>query len=325
MTAIPEATATPEEPATAEEAPAATPFPSPQIVAAWVLPDMQPRTDGFQTGSTDHPDQHDDDALAPGIQIAPNLADEPGARIVTSWLVVDAPGGSDSISEVRATVIAPDGRVLRSIAAHRQACLELGAAESMGGVLEAASHTAQIDSPTTTRIDGCPSTAVMVFSAEDTLSIADPVGVIQVVWSLVDSQGSSSTATTTFESLAISGLQIDVDHISFGTIADGADYAATGSAATPTIVRNTGNTTGVLTIQLSPLIGQSSGAQISEFGATLGEETLQTIAADTVACFSQPIYPGESKVLQFVIRPDGVPPDYYQGTLDLSMSVGCSP
>jgi hypothetical protein len=73
------------------------------------------------------------------------------------------------------------------------------------------------------------------------------------------------------------------------------------------------------------MIGSSTGAAISEFGAVLGSEVLSSIAPDVTVCFSEPIAPNELRELRLLLYAGTIPPDQYRGSLSLGITARCSP
>lgn len=301
------------------------------ILAAWQLPDMQPMLDGIQYGTADRADQHDDDMAQPGIQISANIDDLPEERHIEFWIATTATDVGDAPADISIDVHDPSGKRVYKLTPERQRCADLGSLDESTPILDAAIATQQIRASDDDLLARCYAGSIDIYRAEGMLSIDDPVGTYEVITTIDDTSGTSVTSITEFENLAIVGFDINFGKIDFGRIqpatASEAIYtsdAGVSIAEMPT-VRNSGNTAGYVVLRFSPMIGDATGEVVSEFSASLGSDVLTSIVADSDACFADPIMPGETRELRFIVRPGVVSVDTYAGTLRIDLHTSCDP
>lgn len=281
---------------------------------------MQPGVSGMQYGTPGDPQWHDDDMLQAGIQVAPNLDDQPEARQIEYWFIVESAGGPSGIADAVIRVYAPGGELAQEIPAVQRGCAELGAPAEIGSVLDAAVRTEQISLPAAEATAVCDVAARLVFSAVGELSVSAPAGEYQVESVVTDVTGTVSASTSHLENLPVIGVQISSDQIDFGEIEPDTWNATT----SPYHVRNTGNVGGHVNLRFSSMVGFESGETITEFGVIAGAEEMTTVAANVTVCFNQSLGSNETRELRLFAHPEAIRPDAYTGRLSVSMTASCA-
>jgi hypothetical protein len=340
----------------------------PTVTAKWELPDMQPKNPGFQywagSGPTDLNNNGindaDDDPLAPGMQMYPNLCDEPSERDIQYWIVAEDPNGKADLTATWDKVWEPptqEGTCLDGSApiplpgttdakwcykyqvdTNELQCAALGtfddtkspAVVTLSSALAAAVDTDQISlADAQNLVKRCYKNEVRVFMGTDTLAHHQPAGIYTVKAYAQDRAANVGQITNHFDVLPIIGLRIDFDLVDWGGILPGLDDTVSGNdildgphSSTPT-VKDCGNVNMNLTIEFSPMVNTSDPTEsITSFDAQFMGEQVTPIPADTEVTFHNCAIPCHPKELDLSIHPDSkLPPGLYTGDLDVTGGV----
>jgi hypothetical protein len=291
---------------------------------------MQSDAPGMQYGTVADPNQHDDDMAQPGMQVSPNLDDLPEGRRIEYWIAVATPNQAADIASVQVSVRDPSGNLHQPLPLEPRPCADLAAATGGATSLAAAAGTQQITAADDDLLARCYAGLIQAYSVASELSVADPPGEYVVESLLRDGTGQTDTTVSSFVNLAVTALEINFGLIDFGAVQPGSTQEAhaqlrDGTSVSTPAVRNSGNTGGYLSVRFGSMAGKRTGAIIDQFGATLADEQLGPVAAESEACFSQMIMPNESREVRFFVYPGAVEADSYRGTLTLDLRQQCSP
>lgn len=322
-------------PTTAVIDPAGTP---PQTLFKWELPDMQPGTGPMvvEYGTLADPHQHDDDMNVTGMQVFPNLEDQPEVRWIDYWWVVTDPNGIGDINDAFVRVFHPDGALKYQLHGALQPCPALGTATTVGTTLEAAVHTDQLTSAQAGLIvENCGKRIWQVYRVVGELSKHQPAGTYTVIASAVDRAGNTSELSNTFTVLPIIGFQRDFAGVDFGQILPNTDKWVRGDfefgSPLPT-VKNVGNVLMNINVEFTPMVGAKYLKLIDLFDVMLDStndsvvdgQAFDPVRAGESVCFDeQALGSNVTGQIDFSIHPGSIPADSYAGRVNIWGTMGC--
>jgi hypothetical protein len=339
----------------------------PIVDAKWELPDMQVHATGFQywagSGPTDLNNNGindaDDDPLTPGMQMAPNLCDEPAERDIQYWIVAEDPNGKADLTATWDKVWEPATQELTcldgstpvavpgltgtwcykyQVDTNEMTCAALGtfndtvnpSVTTLAPALAAAVDTDQITKAAAELlVQRCYKNEVRVWLGTATLAHHQPAGIYAVRANAQDRAANVGTLINNFTVLPVIGLRIDFDLIDWGGILPGLDDTVSGNeildgphSTTPT-VKDCGNVNMDLTLEFSPMLNTSDPTEaITSFDAQFMGQYMPVIPADTEVTFDNCFIPCHPKELDLSIHPDSkLPPGLYTGDLDVTGGV----
>jgi hypothetical protein len=297
----------------------------------------------------------DDDPLTPGMQMAPNLCDEPSERDIQYWIVAEDPNGKGDLTATWDKVWEPatqEGTCLDGTApvpvsgldglwcykyqvdTTEQACSALGTFDethnpsitTLAPALAAAVDTNQItQAAANLLVQRCYKNEVRVFLGTATLAHHQPAGDYAVRANAQDRAANVGTKINHFTVLPVIGLRIDFSLVDWGGILPGLTGTVSGNeildgpnSTTPT-VKDCGNVNMNLTLEYSPMVNVSDPTEsITSFDARfMGEE--REFTADVEQTFNNCYIPCHPKELDLSIHPDSkLPPGVYAGDLDIT-------
>lgn len=314
--------------------PAGTP---PATEWKWELPDMQPYVAGIQYGTAANAHQHDDDMATLGMQVYPNLDDEPEVRWIDYWWVVSDPNGIDDIIDAFIRVYHPDGSLKYQLHGVLQPCAALGTGTTTGSTLEAAVHTGQLTAPQAALIvENCGKQIWRVYRVVGELSKHQPAGEYKVIASAVDQAGNTGSLENWFTVLPIIGLVQDFGAIDFGQILPNTSKWVRGDFVYPNAlptVMNTGNVLMYINVQFTPMLGVNFQKVIDVFdvmldstdNAVVDGQTFDPVNAGTSVCFNQqPLGSNVEGQIDFSIHPGSIPGDTYLGRVNVWGTMSCN-
>lgn len=309
---------------------------APATELKWELPDMQSDVAGIQFGTAANPHQHDDDMSLTGMQVYPNLEDEPVVRQIDYWWVVSDPNGIGDIIDAFIRVYHPDGGLKYQLHGTLQPCAALGTGTTVGTTLEAAVHTGQLSAANAAlALENCGKQIWRVYRVQGELSKHQPAGTYTVVASAVDQAGNTGSLTNTFTVLPIIGLRQDFSAVDFGQILPNTSKWVRGDfvfgGALPT-VENVGNVLMYLNVSFTPMVGAQYQKVINSFDAMLDAtnnavvdgQAFDPVPANTAICFNnQPLGSNVLGQIDFSIHPGSIPGDTYTGHVNIWGTQSC--
>lgn len=302
----------------------------PEVLYKWELPDMQPSDpfDGIQYGTAADPHQHDDDMTQAGMQVAPNLEDEPETRKIEYWWVARDENGIDDITDGYVRVFHPDGSEKYQLHGEVVDCTY----GLLPDALHAGVHTDQLTQEQADLIvEECGKNVVRIFRVVGDLSKHQPCGEYTVRAQAVDQAGNTDPTPleNTFDVLCVIGFEKDFNSVDFGEILPNTTKWVRGDQDmdTPDLpsVKNTGNTFMYLWLHFDPMIGADENKVIDQFDAQLNTQAIDPIFASENHCFDlEPFGSNEVKQLDLSIHPGSIPGDTYTGWLDVWGRFSCT-
>jgi hypothetical protein len=313
--------------------------PNPPIVnAKWELPDMQSDVAGIQYEAAPPTDLNangindaDDEPLMTGMQMYPNLCDEPEVRQIEYWVAAEDTDGLGDIAAVWSDVWHPDGTFKYQVDLVAVECSEIGFFDDNQSptVLEVyAPLLAAVDTDQVTMEEAedivrrCYKNEKGVYKGVELLLHHQPAGLYKVDGTAQDWQGGTGVLVNYFEVMPIIGLRIDFSIVDWGSILPNVTDWVSGDEDLTTCdkptVKNCGNVLMALGLHFSEMakVGDPSKT-ITEFDAKfMGDQ--RDFVASTMQWFSTCAPPCTPKQLDLSIHPpDKLPPGVYEGDLDL--------
>jgi hypothetical protein len=321
----------------------------PIVSGKWELPDMQTAT-GFQYAASPATDLNyngiddaDDAPLTAGMQMYPNLCDEPSQRDIQYWIVAEDPNGKGDITAAWDKVWEPptqsglclDGTAPVAVPGLtdpwcykyqvdtvEQLCPALGTFDeshnpsvtTLSAALKAAVDTNQItQAAAELLVQRCYKNEVRVFLGTKTLEHHQPLGPYWVRANVQDRAANIGILWNTFTVLPIIGLRIDFSLVDWGQILPGLTAnvsgneildGGTGNNSTTPTVKDCGNANMKLTLNFAPMVNQSDPTEvITSFDARFMGQTIDPITAGTPVTFSSCYIPCHPKELDLSIHP----------------------
>ena len=339
---------------------------SPPIVnEKWELPDMDPTTgiqycfgqSGCQTdlNNNDIYDA-DDEPLMTGMQMYPNLCDQPEVRQIEFWIAAEDPDGLGDIAAVWSDVWEPpteEGTCLDGsnpipvsgltglwcwkyqVELDQVQCDEVGQYDDsvtpailvVGPALLAAVDTDQVTMAEAQQIViRCHKHEKNVYKAVQLLHHHQPAGTYAVIGSAQDWGAGLGILINYFQVMPIIGLQIDFTVVDWGSILPNQTDWVSGdedltTPAKPT-VKDCGNVNMAVGLHFSEMlkVGDAS-KKITSFDAKfMGDQ--RDFVASVPQWFNTCAIPCHPKQLDLSIHPpDKLPPGVYAGTLDIYAAI----
>ncbi len=308
---------------------------APVVVATWELPDMQPGAPGFHYWAGSQPTDlndngildADDDPLTPGMQVHPNLCDQPAPRNVEYWLVAEAPNGIADISAAVIGVSDPNGNFDYQVDLTPVGCNAIGLWNDqvvppdvqIGAPLNAAIDTSRITREAAVAlVKRCYSRQAVVYEGTKALSNREMAGTYTVVGYAGNRQASIGALTNHFTDIPVTGLSVGSSVVDWETsLTRLSGNEALTSPDRPT-VEDCGNVDTAISLRYTKMVHAADAHEtIDRFGATLMGETLQFVP-DVEQTFGNCLSPSSLKPLDLSIYPTGeLLPGVYTGTLGI--------
>jgi hypothetical protein len=309
---------------------------APIVNAKWELPDMDSYDEGIQYCASTPTDLNeneicdaDDEPLIPGMQMYPNINNEPELRQIEFWLAAEDPDGLGDIAAAWSMVYHPDGTLKYKVELFPVDCSEIGYYDDSTTPETLILHEpllAAIDTDQISReeaellVKRCYKNEKLVFKGHEVLHHHQPAGDYLVEGHAQDWDSNEGVLPNLFTVMPIIYLDIDFDVVDWGTISAGiTDWVSgddvMGTCDKPT-VKNGGNVPMGLQIHFTEMVSEPPHT-ITQFDAKLMGETLDLQASEWKE-FTNKLLPCTPKQLDLSIHPPAqLPQGTYMGKLNL--------
>ncbi len=316
----------------------------PVVNYKWELPDMDSYDEGIQYCAYMPTDLNsngicdaDDEPLIPGMQMYPNINNDPELRQIEYWAAAHDDNGLGDIASVWVDVYHPDGSFKYQVELLPVDCSEIGLFDDsvsptridIYAPLLAAIDTDQMTyAEAEDLITRCYKNEKLVFKGHEVLHHHQPPGLYLVQAFALDWGGALSLPLENiFEVMPISYLNIDFGLIDWGEMKPGITRVVSGDEdmSTPNkpTVKNGGNVPLFLGLHFTALTKVGDPSKVVEvFDAKLMGQMIDPIFASQWVWFDQvQLPPCTPKQLDVSIHPPlKLPPGTYEGTLDVVAS-----
>ncbi len=315
----------------------------PVVNYKWELPDMDSDDEGIQYCVVPPADLNgngicdaDDDPLAPGMQMEPNINNLPAPRLIEYWAAAHDDNGLGDIAAVWVDVFHPDGSPKYQIELLPVDCSEIGWFDDSQSPTVIEIHEpllAAIDTDQMTYAEAedlitrCYKNEKLVFKGHGDLHTHQPPGLYLVQAFALDWGGAlSEPLENLFEVLPITYLNVDFypSGINWGEMKPGIQQVVSGDEdmSTPNkpTVKNGGNVPLFLGLHFTALKKVGDPSKIVDvFDAKLMGQVIDPIPASVWVWFDAvQLPPCTPKQLDLSVHPPSkLPPGDYEGTLDV--------